>query len=522
MAVLLLVQCGLPQHLINEAELSKVRIDDESRRIDGLARQFEEFKESPEYSVFGRYAEREDWERYITAARAKLESAERLYREQMVPLVEEDDSNRVEALSEALKKTTALLAGTHESARQWIDRRDFLAKVAETADAMLDECQESVGEMDAIEEQLTETTEQVRSDHPTRIEDIDRIVEPLEELRGSTRAALANAVAERGNRGSDSGFDLATFGDACQLAGQQAQEYVERAPEITARLAELNRGYSRTLVDMKTEHDLVVRRESWNNALDYPRVHAIDYRVANVDLPTFEHLVGIRGSLARYSRTILGRRLSLLSGTEAQHWNALGIDPLANWPGRDSHAEYWVQGTESRYFHKYLVLENGSTRELDWMKVSEDFFFANIDNLGMDVESKPYGSFESEKLTQAAPPGMAFVGNPHYGRWTSDGSGGSVWTWMGPYLLYSSMFGSPMRYGRSDWDTWHGGYRGRRPYYGGSVQTPRWGTRSQTTRTSPRMQRSTFARGGGFRRPPSTVRGAGPSSRRTWFGGSGK
>ena len=191
----------------------------------------------------------------------------------------------------------------------------------------------------------------------------------------------------------------------------------------------------------------------------------------------------------------------------------LGIDPVQAWPRGDNAAEYWVEKAEAHYFHKYLVQENGQTTETGWTEVTEELFFKNVDNLGMDVESKPYGSFESEKLTHAAPPGMAYVGNPHYGRWVSDGSGGSVWNWIGPYLFFRTMFGSPVSYNRSDWSNWSRDYRGSRPYYGGSTSAPRWGSKSQTVRTSPRMQGTTLARSGGLRQASTSVRGAGPSSR---------
>ena len=525
LAVVLTHCAGLPQTLVDQAQRAGARIEEESRQTDSLEQQYEEFRKSPDFSAVQEYAERENWGGYFEVARGRVGAAEGIFKVEVLPVVEADRPESAEGLRASLLKITPLLSTAREAARYWIDRREFLNQVAEGAEAMMAECESAVQAMRESEPELADRAAQVRRDHPARVADIDRLVVPLAGLRDSADKSLADARQELGNRPSGGDFDLALFGDSCREAGAQSQEYQQRVPELAATLAELDRSYSRTLIDMKTEHALTIRRESWDDSRDYPTIHTIDYRVSNVDPTTFEHLLGIDGSLARFSSSFFGRRLSAISGTDPQHWNALGIDPLAQWPGRDTHAEYWVQGAESKYFHKYLVQEGGDTHESDWTEVTEDFFFANIDNLGMDVESKPYGSFESEKLTHAAPPGMAFVGNPHYGRWRTDGSGGSVWTWIGPYLFYSSIFGSPMSYGRRDWDTWHGGYRGSRPYYGGSAEAPRWGTRSQSTRTSPRMQGTTFARGGGFRRPPSTVRGAGPRgtrSRGSFFGSSGK
>ena len=425
-------------------------------------------------------------------------------------------------MRQSLLRVTSLLTGARESALQWIDRRDFLNEVAERADLMMEQCQTAASAMTRDGRELIAQVEQVKQDHQGRSSEIDRLLQPLTELRDSSEKLHAQAAGAFQVRRAGGAFDLAIFGDSCRQVSTNSEEFLKGSAELSAKLAELDRSYARTLIDMKTEHGLVVRRQSWDDFRDYPRIHTLDFRVSNVDPTTFQYLLGIEGSLARFSTTMFGRRFSMHSGTDPQRWNTLGIDPLVQMPSSDTHAEYWVQAADSKYFHKYLVQENGATKESDWVEVTENFFVANLDNLGMDVESKPYGAFESEKLTHAAPPGMAFVGNPRYGRWTSDGAGGSAWSWIGPYLFYSTIFGSRMSYGRREWDTWSGGYRGSRPYYGGSSEAPRWGTRSQTTRTSPKMQGSTFARGGGFRRPPPSVRGSGPSSRRSLFGASGK
>ena len=513
---------GLPRGLVDRAERAANSVEFEVRRTESIEKQYDGFRNSPEYAALEKYAEREAWAQNFTAARAKIKAAEGIYKADVLPALEANRPDGAEAVREALLKITALLAGARESAVQWIDRRDLLNEVAGSADSMMAECQNAARAMTRSEPELVARAEQIKQDHPGRSSDIDRLLQPMTELRNSSEKLLAQAAAEFRERRAGDEFDVAIFGDSCRQVSTNAEEFLKGGPELSAKLAELDRSYSRTLIDMKTEHGLVVRRQSWDDSRDYPRIHTIDFRVSTIDPTTFEYLLRIRGSLARYSSTIFGRRFSMLSGTDPQRWNALGIDPLVQWPSRDTHAEYWVQAANSKYFHKYLVQENGSTQESDWAEVSEDFFVANLDNLGMDVESKPYGSFESEKLTHAAPAGMAFVGNPHYGRWTSNDSGGSAWSWIGRYYFYSTIFGFPMTYGRREWNTWSGGYRGSRPYYGGSAEVPRWGTRSQTTRTSPKMQGSTFARGGGFRRPPTTVRGAGPRSRGSSFGASGK
>ena len=519
----LLAHCaGLPKALVDEAARTGQLVEDEARRTDTQQEQFASFRESDAYAAVRIYAEREAWGSFFEAARSKIQSAESIFKIEVLPALENDAPEDADAVRAALAKVSQLLVGARASARQWSDRRDFLLDVADRAEELMSECEASLGAMREAYPQLTAAANRAKRGHAARTEDIDRLVADLAGVREPSDEAMAAAAAEFRKRQAGTEFDLAVFGDSCSDIGENSATLLKGVPEVEARLAELDRSYSRTLIDMKVEHDLVVRRESWNERVDYPTPHMLDFRVTNVDAAAFEHLVGIQGSLAKLSGSLFGTRFSMLSGTDEASWNALGIDPIRQWPQSDTDAEYWVQDAESRYYHRYLVQEDGETRETDWTQVTEDFFFANIDNLGMDVESKPYGSFNSEKLTHAAPPGMAYVGNPHYGRWGSDGGGGLIWIWAGRYLFYSTLFGSPMRYGRSDWNTWSGGYRGSRPYYGGSAEAPKWGTKSQSVRTSPRMQGSTFARSGGFRRPPTSVRGAGPSARSTSFGASGK
>jgi uncharacterized membrane protein YjfL (UPF0719 family) len=86
----------------------------------------------------------------------------------------------------------------------------------------------------------------------------------------------------------------------------------------------------------------------------------------------------------------------------------------------------------------------------------------------MDIVAKPFGAFEDEKITNPTPAGLAFVGNPQYGRWQNDDRGTSFWAWYGAYRLFGDLLGArgqPYSYRRDEWDTWSTKYRGQ-PYYG--------------------------------------------------------
>ena len=518
-AALALAGCGgLPQYLLDQAQAVSESIRAESDRTDRLEAEFLSFRQTDEFGVVAPYADREDWSAYFTEARAKVGVAETVYNDEVAPLVKQDDLDGAKAIQRALGKIAPLLAAAREAAARWQVRRDLLVRVANDTEQYREECAANWSSFEEAYAKLRDRSNRATGDHAARSDDIARLLEPLENLHAATEPSAGAATAAFRSSGT---MDLAVVADSCEAVRGNWEQFQKADPEVQARLAELDRSYSRTLMDMNVEYGLVVRRQSWDNAYDYPEIHTTDYRVENIDAGAYEQLASVSGSLATVEGGWWGSRLRLDRSLTRASWTALGINE-SQLPGRDDAAEFWVESDASRYLHKYLVQENGETTETDWTEVTKEFYAQNVENLGMDVESKPYGSFESEKLTHAAPPGMAYVGNPHYGRWASDGSGGSFWSWYGPYLFYRTMFGSPMGYSRSDWNTWNGGYRGTRPFYGGTSSAPRWGSRSRTVTTSPKMAGSTFARSGGLRRPSPSVRGAGPSSRGGSFGASGK
>jgi hypothetical protein len=115
------------------------------------------------------------------------------------------------------------------------------------------------------------------------------------------------------------------------------------------------------------------------------------------------------------------------------------------------------------------------------------------------------------------------VGNPAYGQWENDSSGRRRWSWAESFLFYHVMFGGRRHYYYySDWDRWNRGYRGRRPWYGGTGADARYGTWGSDTRNSSRYKRTSFGRGGGFQSQDRGLRGAGRAARGGGPGRAGK
>lgn len=122
------------------------------------------------------------------------------------------------------------------------------------------------------------------------------------------------------------------------------------------------------------------------------------------------------------------------------------------------------------YYHQYRIIKEEQGEDVveeitDWYPVDENFFKANLDNMGMEIAAKG----EDGKVTKGvSPPGYgAYVGNQKYGHWVQR-DGGSFWEFYGKFALMNSMFHMmtyPAR--RSYYDDYRGGYYGTgRGYYG--------------------------------------------------------
>ena len=516
-----LAGCGISQGTRNFAEEVNGQIQRREQEIEQTRKELADFLASPESEGFRQAAEREQWAQRIEIAAGKVSAARSTYDQKVKPILDADDSGREYEVYEPLDQIGPILESTREESGFWRARRDGMVELKSKIDVARQQMRNHVASTEAAMEQLRPQAAAAKREFPDQADAISALVTPLEGRLEASQSALQGFEAEYRKHESGSGADYGLMYALAGLMQMNDQNVAQAANEAEAKFAELSTSYARTLVDMKAEYFLTVRRQSWDNNVDYPSLHDYDYPQRQVDAPTMDYFDDISSSLATYKRGWFGNDLNLFPNVDKAKWDALKIDPEEQWPSSDDdEAELWLQDTTAKYYHKYHVVQNGETSETDWVEVEEAFFLANLDNLGMDVEAKPYGVFESEKMTQAAPPGMAYVGNERYGRWERS-NGGMMWTWIAPYLFYRSLFGNPWMYSRNEYTTFRNGYYGSRPYYG-TGSTPMYGTRSSRTQSSPTLAGSTFGRSGGFSRAPSSVRGAGPAGRGGGFGGSGK
>lgn len=131
------------------------------------------------------------------------------------------------------------------------------------------------------------------------------------------------------------------------------------------------------------------------------------------------------------------------------------------------------------YLHRYQIITGEKVDITNWMAVDESYFSRHTEHLGMALVTK---SEDGKITTIPAPAGYQYVGNPKYGQWRTDSSGGSFWEFYGKYAMLQSALGlASSLIHRRDYD----GYLDHRqrglPYYGKNNE---YGTNGSLTKKS--------------------------------------
>jgi hypothetical protein len=508
--------CGLPGDLKKRAENMDKILSDLSAEIGGREKSFADLSGSPEFkSRYGVYAGREGWSGYFGKARGKLGEAKTIADGNLAPLIKKNSKKDIKAVDALLNRINDLKMEASRLAMFPLTRIDLIKNAEKNSGPMKDKAVSDFAKQRVLMNELSPVAEKAKETHAGRKDVIEKKLKPL--MDGYAKAVAAMGVLTR--EMASGSPDYAYFADACVTLENNRTFMEKEQPLLYSKLGELDRSYSKTLIDMNAEYYIQIGRVSWEESeyVEYPTETEYAYEPVQVDDETFEYFSNWPdednvGKLTSF----FGRSFS--PKVDQRMWDRLGLDPMANWPSSDNEAEYFVKETPSRFFHKYRIVENDKISETGWVEVSEDFFYANEDNLGMDLIVKPYGYFEDEAVKTAAPQGMAYVGNPRYGRWITGKDGLSFWEFYGMYSLLNNLIG--MRYSRPDYDMWYRDYRGRRPYYGRENEEERYGSGGVFTRT--RYAGSYYSRSGGFRRMEESVRGAGAGARGGGPGGGGK
>jgi hypothetical protein len=235
----------------------------------------------------------------------------------------------------------------------------------------------------------------------------------------------------------------------------------------------------------------------WQKSAEVRRAAAAN-DFAHLDFTAFaaagDSLHSTAGSLPRDAA-----ELQALVGQLYNSWDKLLVDMR-------SHGGRYEQQirTVTTHYPDATAKNGATTSDERWVTVAQPTYRAMQNDLGMAVEHKNPGLYDSEAERVAQPAGFAYMAPPgqtnQYGYWERR-DGRDFWVFYGQYalmrdLLFNHSYRPLERY---DWDGYYESRRTGRTYYGNDSATgaPRYG--SQGTATQERYSGSSYARSGGFK-----------------------
>jgi hypothetical protein len=493
--------CGLPGEVKDRARTAIQELDGADKKIGELQTAYDQKKSGAGFGFFETYARRENWSRYFGLARSRMKEARAVADNELVRLL---DANRDEDARKVDKTVRRMVMTAREAiaiARTPQERMGKIRKARENAASL---ARRSAADMATIEGGLVQVrplVDKALADYANRKEAIRKRAGSVETLAKQAQDASGVVARQFERHKTDGEADYADLLDSADKLAKLRSDFSTASTTLEKNLGDLDRSYVKILQDMRVDVKpyVVVARYEWSESVDWDTTKMTGTRKVFVDQKTWEKTV------------------DLLNRNPDGFVNRSGY----GWEEAVEEADQ-----EFTYFHKYLLVENDEEKSTGWETVPESFFEQHEEDLGMEIASKPYGYFEDEVLTQAAPPGMSLVGNPRYGSWDDNGTpqnrADDFWVFYAKYHFFRSLLGLPGGrgyYGYGDWYGWNSGYRGRRPYYGKTAAGgPLWGTGGKQVRTSSRFRNTHFARTGGFKsQTPSvrgvSVRGGGPGGR---------
>jgi hypothetical protein len=196
-------------------------------------------------------------------------------------------------------------------------------------------------------------------------------------------------------------------------------------------------------------------------------------------------------------------QLKTLSAQLYQSWDKILVDMETRGSGNSREYDQKIKTVRTTVAD---ATGKGGTATSDekWVDVSKAQYQAMEKDLGMAIEHKPAGKYDTESERTAQPAGFAYMAPPgqsnQYGHWEQN-NGTSFWVFYGQYALMRDLLFN-RSYRPLDYREYHDYYTYRQrneTYYGRdtATQAPKYGTSG--TATQEHYSGSTFAKSGGFK-----------------------
>lgn len=517
-ALLYLFGC-VPKDLKNMYEALPADIEAAEKIVVEKKAAYENVKKAKEWKEFFQlYAEREKWDAKFSESEAEIKHARNGFEQKVTPIFKKYRSSDNSKFAQAMGAVKGSIRAAINSSSEPAKRMAALKEARDKTPEMVSGSERSYLLLKEAYLLLEGEVQKAQKDYPDKNDDLNKRLSPARnlylEVEKANKTVLSQSKAEIP--------DYAVIYDNYVIVTKtNPEKFGAMDKDLRTKISELNRSYSKVLIDMRQDLFIEIGRTSWDEDSDWPTEHSYVYSLRKTSEPSYEYFGGLpeTQTLASYAK---GWGTNSRPYIDQGEWNKLNISWEESWPSSwDDHAEYWLSDLPIKCYHKYTIVENGKKTETDWVEVDEEDYEDYEDDLGMEIVSKPYGYYESEKLEQSNPAGLSKVGNKNYGEWKKDpSSGDSYWEWYGKYRFYTTIFGLDRPYYYSEWDTWNRGYRGRDSYYGPKSDPKRYGTYGHKTRS--RYAGSHFSKNGGYKSQDVSARSAGASSRGRGPGGGGK
>jgi len=364
-----------------------------------------------------------------------------------------------------------------------------------------DQFTESNGRLQSAAHDMDELSRLEKQD---RRQDRQRVESLLSEERGLRANAVAEASGvqkeaahwidlkqhlpealqemERDHRVID-GYDLASVSAAVQKA---ETDWPGKKADLDARLA--------------AERDLVSESDRlWESTADTRR-QAASGNLANLDYGT---LLGAADRLKSSAADVPAKagELQSLNAQLYTSWDKLLVDMETRGIGASKEYDQKIR-TVKTHVADAAAQGGETTSDENWRPVPRPTYQAMEKDLGMAVEHKPAGKYDSESERTAQPAGFAYMAPPgqtnQYGYWDHR-DGRDFWVFYGQYaLMRDLLFNHDYRpLDRGEWDGYRSSQSHGQTYYGNDSGGQKYGTGGAATQE--RYSGSSYAQSGGFR-----------------------
>jgi len=291
-------------------------------------------------------------------------------------------------LTDTEKKLSALIdedKAFMSKAKTVIEARSKLEKLRVEMKALKDKCRKMAKLLDANKGKdslkVRRITRELEKSMTMTRAKLSVLIKPVRTLRNAKKNAGKLALRVKATRAAVASYPPAPVAEAVKKAGEK---YPKAKDSILAQVKALNGK------DVVTLADAFVAAQK-KNPPDYLAMGLIANRIT------------ARSKQLAHHREQMLRHIAELD----DHVDLILVD---------------MKEERGRFFHKYKRVRGRKVKTTPWKPVTAKFFRMHQDHLGMALYAKPKGTFHTDAITLASPPGYAYVNHDEYGTWKKKGN----------------------------------------------------------------------------------------------------